>query len=226
VGMFRYVRNGAIAWWVAAGSWMAAAPAQAQDVPLFGGFYGALGVGVVGLEDSHLDYAGAIPNPGIEYDAGWVGSGALGFRLLRHWRLEAEVSHRENDVYDFDPIVAPGFGPDGTVKSTTYMGNLYYDFPVYRLYGFVPYVGAGAGRAQFNQNIQVNGATWANASSHAFAYQVIGGLEFPVIPRQMSATLEYRYLATTRPLFQDTAGLFYHTDYDSHSLVFGLRFAF
>lgn len=217
----QHVRKSSIAWWVAAGLWVAAAPAQAQDVPLFGGFYGTLGVGVVGLEDSNIDYGGAAPNYSIEYDTGWGVSGALGFRLLRHYRLEVEVSHRENDVYDVDP----GFAPGGTVMATTYMVNGYYDFPVYALTGFVPYVGVGVGRAQFSANVQLNGGTLADSSSHAFAYQVIGGLEFPVIPRQMSVTLEYRYLATSRPLFQDMGGFFYHTDYDSHTVLFGVRWA-
>jgi opacity protein-like surface antigen len=222
VSMMQNVRKAGSACCVAAALLVAAAPARAQNAPLFGGFYGALGVGVVGLEDSNLDYGGASPNRSIEYYAGWGVSGALGFRLLRYYRLEVEISHRENDVYDVDP----GFAPDGTVKTTTYMVNGYYDFPVYSLTGFVPYIGAGVGRAQFSQNVQIDGGTLSNSSSHAFAYQVIGGLEFPVIPRQMSVTLEYRYLATARPLFQDTSGAFYHTDYDSHTVMFGARWAF
>jgi len=215
-------RRGGLAASVAIALLVATAPCRAQDAPLFGGFYGALGVGVVGLEDSHLDYSGAIANYRVEYDAGWAVSGALGFRLRRHWRLEVEISHRENDVFDVDP----GVDADGTVTSTTYMVNSYYDFPVYSLSGFVPYIGAGLGRAQFTHDIDLNGGRLSDASSHALAYQVIGGLEFPVISRKMSATLEYRYLATTRPLFQDMGGFFYHTDYDSHSIVLGLRWAF
>jgi len=222
VGMLQHVRNGGLALCVATGALVAAGPAWGQDAPLFGGFYGAFAGGVVGLEDAQIDYGGAAPNGSVQYYAGWALSGAVGCRVLRHWRLEVEISHRENDVYDVDP----GFAPDGSVTSTTYMVNGYYDFPVYPVTGFVPYIGAGVGRAQFTQNLEVNGGTLSDSSSHAFAYQVIGGLEFPVIPRQMSVTLEYRYLAATRPLFQDMNGFFYHSDYNSHSVLFGLRWAF
>ncbi len=41
----------------------------------------------------------------------------------------------------------------------------------------------------------------------------------------MSATFEYRYLSSTRPLFRDLGGFSYHADYDSHTLMFGLRWA-
>jgi opacity protein-like surface antigen len=90
----------------------------------------------------------------------------------------------------------------------------------------VPYIGAGVGRAQLTQDLRTFSGTLSHSSAHAFAYQAIGGLEFPVLPRQMSVTLEYRYLATTRPLFQDVSGLFYHSNYDSHTILAGLRWGF
>ena len=201
---------------------LCAAPAGAQYTSVFNGSYLALSGGVVGLEDSSIDYGGAQPNGNVRFDAGWAVSGAAGWRVLHAGRIEIEVSHRENDVFDVDP----GFGSNGTVTSTTYMLNGYVDIPVYSFSGVLPYIGAGAGRAQFTHDLQVNGFTLSHSSSHAFAYQVIGGLEFPLIPRRMSTTLEYRYLATARPLFQDQAGFSYHSDYDSHAFMVGLRWGF
>ena len=201
---------------------LTAVPARAQDWPFLGGFYVALGGGVVGLEDADIDYGGALPNGSISFDAGWAVSGAAGFRVLKYYRAELEVSHRENDVWGdcWD------CGSRGSMDSTTYMANAYVDFPVYSFSGFVPYIGAGVGRAQLTQDIRGFGGTLSHSNSHAFAYQVIGGLEFPVLPRRMSVTLEYRYLATTRPLFQDVNGLFYRSDYDSHTILAGLRWGF
>jgi OOP family OmpA-OmpF porin len=199
---------------------LAAAPARAEIAPMFQGFYLALAGGVVSLEDADLDYGGALPNFSSRFDSGWAISGAAGWRVLRFYRVEVEISHRENDLIDLDP----GFGSDGSMKATTYMANGYVDFPTQA--GFVPYIGAGVGRAQFAQDVQVNGGTLAQSNSHAFAYQAIGGVEFPVVPRKMSATFEYRYLATTRPLFQDLGGFFYHTDYNSHTFLAGLRWGF
>jgi opacity protein-like surface antigen len=200
----------------------AAAPARAQVAAIFRGSYLALSGGVVALEDADIDYGGALPNGEIRYDAGWAVSGAAGWRVLRVYRLEFEVSHRESDVFDVDP----GFSPDGSIKATTYMVNGYVDIPTYSYSGVVPYIGAGVGRAQFAQDIQVNGGTLAHSNAHAFAYQVIGGFELPIIPRRMSTTLEYRYLATTRPQFQDQGGFFYHSDYNSHTFLVGLRWGF
>ena len=201
---------------------LAAAPSQALAAPILGGFYLALGGGVVGLEDADIDYGGALGNGNIQFDAGWAVSGAAGWRVLRFYRIEFEVSHRENDISDVDF----GFGGDGKMTATTYMVNGYVDFPTYSYSGFVPYIGAGVGRAQFTQDIQVDGGDLSHSNAHAFAYQVIGGLEFPVMPRRMSVTFEYRYLATTRPAFQDLGGFNYHSDYNSHTFFAGLRWGF
>ena len=201
---------------------LSAAPAGAQYASILNGSYLALSGGVVGLEDTSIDYGGALPNGNVRFDAGWAVSGAVGWRVLHAGRIELEVSHRENDVFDVDP----GFGSSGSVTATTYMVNGYVDIPVYTYAGVVPYVGAGVGRAQFTHDLQAGGGIVSHSDSHAFAYQVIGGLEFPLIPRRMSTTLEYRYLSTTRPLFQDEAGFLYHADYDSHTLLVGLRWGF
>ena len=201
---------------------LTAAPARAQIAPFLRGFYVALDGGFVGLQDADIDYGGAAPNGNIQFDAGWGVSGAAGWRVLDLYRVEFEVSHRENDINDVDP----GFGGDGTMTATTYMVNGYVDFPTYTYSGFVPYIGAGVGRAQFTQDVVTDGFRLSQSNAHAFAYQVIGGLEFPVVPRRMSVTLEYRYLATTRPLFKDLSGLFYHSDYNSHTLFAGLRWGF
>jgi opacity protein-like surface antigen len=201
---------------------LAAAPARAEVAPILRGFYLALDGGVVGLEDADIDYGGAFSNGNIEFDSGWAVSGAAGWRVLDFYRLEFEISHRENDVRDIDP----SFFADGSMTATTYMVNGYVDFPIYSHSGVVPYIGAGVGRAQFTQDLVVDGVTLSHSNAHAFAYQVIGGLEFPVMPRRMSVTFEYRYLATTRPLFQDLGGFYYHSDYNSHTIFAGLRWGF
>ncbi len=201
---------------------LATAPVRAQVAPFLGGFYLALDAGVVGLEDADLDYGGALPGGRVQFDAGWAVSGAAGWRVLKFYRFELEVSHRENDVWGgcWD------CGSRGSMNSTTYMANGYIDFPVYYFSGVVPYIGAGVGRAQLTQDQQAFTGTLSHSSAHAFAYQAIGGLEFPVLPHRMSVTLEYRYLATTRPLFQDQGGFFYHSNYDSHTFFGGLRWGF
>jgi Outer membrane protein beta-barrel domain len=201
---------------------LAAAPASAQVASIFNGSYLALSGGVVALDDAEIDYGGVQPGGNIQFDAGWAVSGAAGWRVLHNYRVEFEVSHRDNDLSDY----ACCFGPEGSVTTTTYMVNGYYDFPTYPYAGMVPYIGLGVGRAQFVHNIQVNGGTLSNSNSHAFAYQVIGGLEFPIIARRMSATFEFRYLGTNEPTFQDQGGFRYQSDYNSYTFFAGLRWGF
>jgi OmpA-OmpF porin, OOP family len=201
---------------------LAAAPARAQVAPILRGSYLAISGGVVALEDADIDYGGAFPNGTVQFEAGWAVSGAVGWRVLRYYRVELEISHRENDVWNgcWD------CGSGGSMNSTTYMANGYVDFPVYSFSGVVPYIGAGVGRAQLTQDLQAFNGSLSHSSAHAFAYQAIGGLEYPIIARRMSVTVEYRYLATTRPLFQDLSGFYYHSDYDSHTFLVGLRWGF
>jgi opacity protein-like surface antigen len=205
---------------LAAGVVLLAAPLDTEAAPLIGSFYLALNAGAADLEDSTLDYRGSQPNRSIRFDPDYAISGAAGWRVLDFYRVEFEIAHRESDVIDVDP----GFFSSGVVTATTYMVNGYFDFPTTA--GVVPHIGLGLGRAQFVHNIQVDGATLSNTNSHAFAYQVIGGLEFPIISHRLAATLEYRYLATTSPLFIDMNRFFYHSDYNSHTFFAGVRWGF
>jgi len=215
-------KKSAVGLLIASGFLLAAAPARAQVASIFNGSYFALGGGIVGLEDAEIDYGGALSGGNIQFDAGWAVSGAAGWRVLHNYRVEFEISHRDNDLTDHGCC----FVPQGSVTTTTYMVNGYYDFPTYSYAGAVPYIGLGVGRAQFVHNIQVNGSTLSNSNSHAVAYQVIGGLEYPIIARRMSATFEFRYLGTNEPTFRDQSGFYYQSDYNSFTLLAGLRWGF
>jgi len=215
-----------------AGLLAAVAPARAAAAPLFGQFYLALDGGVVALQDTTLNYNGTQPNFDVSYDAGWAVSGAAGWRVLDNYRLEFEISRRETDLYN-------GYGyyccccsnSNGSTDVTAYMVNGYYDFSNYSFWwGFVPFIGVGVGRAQITQNIQgvLNAQgfnfTLSDSSGHALAYQVIGGMEFPIIPRRLSTTLEFRYLGSSGPTFRDIGGFSYKADYNSYTFTIGLRY--
>ena len=205
-----------------AGLLAAVAPARAAAAPLFGQFYLALDGGVVALDDTTINYNGAQPNFDVSYDAGWAVSGAAGWRVLNSYRLEFEISRRQNDAYNSYWCC---YGSNGSTDVTAYMVNGYYDFPVYAYAGFVPFIGLGVGRAQISQNVRAfDGTTLSNSSGHALAYQVIGGLEFPLIPRRLSTTLEFRYLGSSGPTFQDVGGFTYKADYNSYTFTIGLRY--
>jgi len=42
----------------------------------------------------------------------------------------------------------------------------------------------------------------------------------------MSATFEFRYLGTNEPTFRDQSGFYYQSDYNSFTLLAGLRWGF
>ena len=205
-----------------AGLLAAVAPARVAAAPLFGQFYLALDGGGVALDDSTINYKGAQPNFEVPYDGGWAVSGAAGLRVLDFYRLELEISHRENDVSNGYWCC---YGSNGSTHVTAYMVNGYYDFPFYAYAGFVPFIGLGVGRAQISQNVQFSdGTTLANSNGHALAYQVIGGLEFPLIPRRLATTLEFRYLGSSGPTFHDVGRFAYKSDYNSYTFTVGLRY--
>ena len=108
------------------------------------GWYGRLDVGrsVNGsLDGSVSDGIVAAPfSP--DMDDAWMGGAGLGYATQNGFRLEGELSHRNND---WGPVALDAFETNaaGSASSWALMGNLYYDFN--RGGRFQPYVGAGVG---------------------------------------------------------------------------------
>lgn len=202
-----------------AGFALAGAAVRADQAPAVGSLYLALDGGFAHLEDAPIDYAhGALPGRSIGFEPGWGLSGAIGWRtrLMSRVRAELEIGHRENGV----KIVTPGNAPGGSTQATSYLVNGYFDIPICSR--LRPYVGAGLGFAEIHQTLEADGGTLSDSNSHGFAYQFIGGLEV-LLAQRWSATVDYRYLATTSPLFVDRNGLFYNSEYQSHAAFVGLR---
>ncbi|MDA0664304.1 MAG: outer membrane beta-barrel protein, partial [Proteobacteria bacterium] len=111
------------------------------------GLYISGGVGAVFPRDSDVDGTGI--NSAVEFDAGPVGSLAIGSTLGGNWRGEFELSHREVDV----DSVSGAAGSTGDLSGTALMMNGFYDFS--NGSSFTPYVGAGIGPMR----LDVDGAT-------------------------------------------------------------------
>lgn len=153
---------------------------------------------------------------GSDFDEGFAAGIGVGRWLdsREHWRAEAELSYRENDI----DRLGTGRGR-GEVNSLAYMVNGYFDFrPGERVQ---PYVGAGVGIAQIDaENISIGGARLDDDDS-VFAYQFMGGVGY-----QLTNTVdlfgELRYMGSDDPEFAGGREL----EYESTNVLAGLRYRF
>lgn len=123
------------------------------------------------------------------YDHGGAIGVVFGLDTSSGWRLEGELTYRENRFDEIDWF--DGLRPtDGRVTSTALMGNLIYD---YAADSVQPYVGVGFGgvNVSFDDVRDVDGALF-DGSETVLAGQFIGGVGFTVAP---SATLYVDYRA-------------------------------
>ncbi len=155
----------------------------------------------------------------VEADNTLSFAGALGLRLDKSWRIEAEVSYRSADLDRID------IGPGGTSKisgsmgTTLYMANLYYDFD-FEWRNLFPFLTAGAGLAWHSTDVEAAPALLPDASDSTigFAWQLGSGLKYR-LSENAALTTSYRYIGTT-DLEVDT----YDFDYGSHEIRLGLEY--
>ena len=139
-------------------------------------------------------------------------------------RFELEGGYH---AFGISKIIAGGVtntSPNGDLRTTTIMGNVYYDFHTGTQ--FTPYIGAGLGGA----NISVaksNGLGMTKGSDNELAYQFMAGISYT--PESMPKTdwsIGYHYLGTTSPQFASNTG---HVSFDAISasnIEVGFRYHF
>ncbi|NIR28416.1 MAG: AMIN domain-containing protein [Gammaproteobacteria bacterium] len=157
-------------------------------------------------------------------DIGFNGGAVIGYRFASRLRLEAEATYRSNSVDEID-ILGVDFDADGDVSNFAAMANLFYDFDTGT--GFVPYIGGGAGISRvFLNDIELEGTNFVDDDDMVFAYQFGAGVAYPVTA-SASVSLDYRFFRTAEPGFKDVDGDSFDSDeYESHSVMLGLRFQF
>lgn len=218
---------------------MAGGPASAQPIE---GLYVGVSGGVNFLDTERIRGAtvngvGIRSNTTMDYKAGWVALGSVGYALGNGVRLEVEGNGR-NSQRSFTTL--PGIvSQKGDETKTGVMANVFFDTDIGSRYVF-PYFGAGAGYQSVNQSltsVQTNGTTLRiNGANAAFAYQAVFGAAFP-IPGVvgLSLTTEYRFLGVnstrTYPGSVSTLGLSVPatrrtSDNNNHNILVGLRYAF
>lgn len=144
-------------------------------------------------------------------------AGALGIRLSRQIRVEAELSRSRAD---FDGISIAGVGSfdaGGDLQSTFAFLNLYYDFDV--PWKIQPFIGGGLGYGWHSITVNDTSGTLPNGSSDeaALAWNAGGGIKYR--PRtDFAFTAGYRYVDS---LNLDAGS--YELNYGSHEIRFGME---
>ncbi len=207
------------------------AAAQAAE-----GFYIGAHGGAVFLEDADTTLSAPVtPITAVsfetEFDAGFLVGGVVGYSFNKVFRVEAEVSYRDNDL---DEGTALGISApiEGDITALAGMANVYFDFRPGK--SWRPYFGGGIGVANLDLEFDsIAGIPFSFSDSDAvFAYQAMAGVEYKITPR-LSLGAEYRYFATTDPEFDDTVfdgevdvPVTLESEYHSHNVLVRLRYYF
>lgn len=138
----------------------------------------------------------------LEFDGGGVFGVMGGYRINQNFRVDVEITYRENDLSDFV----------GDVNSLAFMINGYYDFRTGT--NWVPYIGGGVGYA----NVELDSGVAED--DDVFAYQAGLGIAYEMSPN-FAVSLDYRFFGTEEPEF---LGAKY--DYLNSSIMAGLRYTF
>lgn len=143
-------------------------------------------------------------------------AGAIGLRLSRDVRIEAEISYRKADINQLD---FPGAGSQSSGELQQYLGflNLYYDFD---MPGKIqPFVNVGLGMGQFSGEGN-NAAGGPSFSQDATALVWNAGAGFKYRTKEdMAFTAGYRYLDSTDLSFDD-----FDIDYSGHEFRIGIEY--
>ena len=191
--------------------------AQAADKGMY--FSANWGSGI--LSDADSAPLGIVSETSV--DLGFNLGGAIGYDY-GPVRAEFELAYHHNDFNELSTggVTVPAFG---TVSVISLMVNGYYDFHSENS-PLVPYLGAGVGLANIEENLSVIGLQFVDDdNTNAFAYQFMAGLGFNINPTT-TLTAGYRFFATLDPEFKDSAGTPFDSEYQSHEITLGIRVAF
>ncbi|MGH6718340.1 MAG: OmpA family protein [Alphaproteobacteria bacterium] len=188
-------------------------PAVAQDQ----GWYIGMGAGATFPNNSDVNGGGTSTD--IDFDTGWTIAGTLGYAYGNGIRTEIELGYRENDIDQLSGL-ANGLGDSDAFNA---MVNFLYDLR--NQTDFTPYIGVGAGYLDLSlDNVTPIGGGVLDDSDGLFAYQGIAGVTY-ALNDQIGIFVDYRYVGTEEANMRTSTGINVDVDYDSHTVLAGLRFS-
>jgi opacity protein-like surface antigen len=170
-----------------------------------------------------------VPSPlAASFDLGYNIGAAMGWRL-GWFRAEVEGAYRSNEMSSLLYLLPSPGSRTGRMSSASALFNTYADIdfglPV------VPYVGLGIGysRVMMTDLSPTPSFFSKDTRDSQFAYQVMGGLGFPIpkVPLTLSAGYRYFSTGTARLRFTGPAGNYaVELKYRLHEFVADLRWEF
>jgi len=159
-----------------------------------------------------------------DYNAGFAGGLALGYRLAEQIRFEVEALYQTNAMNKFDyqiPFYDNQSGAlNGDRERSAFLFNAYYDFK--NTTNFTPYITGGLGAYHLRLNYENVGVE----NSLNFAWQAGAGVNYKVTDR-FSLDLKYRYFggsgANLRSPNNSPERLY---EVGDHQIMVGLRVGF
>jgi len=172
------------------------------------GWYGGAFLGVNFTHDGEFEGLGV----DTSFDTGYAVGAYIG-RDMGSYRLEGELSYRENDV---DNIGGVSFQPS-SLSTTALMANILYDFSTTS--AIVPYIGGGIG-VGFS-TFELLGV---DGDATDFAAQLIVGGAYR-LSGTLDLTVDYRLFTMFSPDY-DFPGGSLSQDYTNSTISLGLRSTF
>ena len=165
--------------------------------------------GLSTLGDQKFDFtptASAKANGRLDLGSGWLGGGALGYRVNESVRIEAEVFYSRNKVKG---ATAAGLTATngGDYASVAIMGNALLDVARYEtdFAVFKPYVGVGLGLIQEVDADLKGGVPAQFQQSGKLAYQLRGGVRWQY-ESGATAGIGIRYMKADKPVLTGPRG--------------------
>jgi opacity protein-like surface antigen len=144
---------------------------------------------------------------------------AIGLRLSRDIRVEAELSYRNSEVSQVD---FPGASSEAGGRIKQYLGflNVYYDFSIPGK--IQPFVNAGLGMGMFSGSLSnsAGGPSFSKETTTAMAWNAGAGIKYRTRD-DLAFTAGYRYVDTTDLSFGD-----FDIDYGGHEFRIGVEYDF
>ena len=191
------------------------------------GWYYGLNAGGALLTDGDWKASNGSGSGDIEYDTGFLVSGAIGYKFGMP-RLEAEILYQSNDADQLNTVGGTPASVDGDISSLAFMVNGYIDFA--NESSFTPFiiVGAGVANVEFDDlRYTSSGTKIIDDDDTVFAYQVGAGVAVD-ISENFILDFKYCYFGTSDPDFPDAtdATNTIETEFASHNITIGFRYNF
>ncbi len=151
----------------------------------------------------------------MEFDAGYTFGGFVGYDFGNDFRLETEISYRENEI-------STSGGKDPQAGTSSIMLNGYYELPLVQ--PLILYFGGGIGVATA-QLETISLGQMIDANETLFAYQLEAGIGWNYNPK-VNFSMGYRFFDAADPEFVLPAGQRVRMDLENHELILKMRYLF